>query len=192
MKQLEERILSEGVVKDGDILIVGGFLNQKIDTVFTNMMAKEAVRRFSGSHITKIMTIEASGIAFGFAVASILEVPLVFIKKSRTFNQNDNIYYADIHSFTHGNDYRATIAKEYLNPDDSILIVDDFLSDGCAMNGMIEIIGKAGAELVGCVAQIEKGYRKGGDSIRKKGIRVESLAIIDSMKPGKIVFRKEE
>ena len=190
MKSLEEKIVKEGHVLGGNVLKVGSFLNQKIDTAFTLEMAKEIKNLFEGTNITKVFTIESSGIAIGFAVAAELGVPLVFAKKSHASNQSGNMLTSRVHSFTHSVDYTATVAAEYLDSSDSILIVDDFLANGEALRGLIEIVRASGASLAGCAVQIEKGFQGGGDELRDTGIRVESLAIIDSMSvEGGIKFR---
>ena len=181
MKALEEKILKEGLVLTGNVLKVGNFLNQKIDTAFAVEMAKEIKNLFAEDEITKVFTIEASGIAIGFAVATELGVPLVFAKKSQALNQGSDMLTAKIHSYTRGIDYTAMVAAEYIDPTDKVLIVDDFLANGGALRGLIEIVRKSGASLVGCAAQIEKGFQGGGDELREQGIKVESLAIIDSM-----------
>ena len=181
MRALEEKIIKEGVVLEGNVLKVGNFLNQKIDTAFAVDMAKEIKRLFEGENITKVFTIEASGIAIGFAVAAELGVPLVFAKKSKASNQSGNMLSAKIHSYTRGIDYTATVAAEYLDPSDKILIVDDFLANGGALRGLIEIVKRSGATLTGCAVQIEKGFQGGGDELRAMGVHVEALALIDSM-----------
>jgi len=181
MRALEEKIVKEGVVLEGNVLKVGNFLNQKIDTAFAVDMAKEIKRLFEGENITKVFTIEASGIAIGFAVAAELGVPLVFAKKSKASNQSGNMLSAKIHSYTRGIDYTATVAAEYLDPSDKILIVDDFLANGGALRGLIEIVKSSGATLTGCAVQIEKGFQGGGDELRAMGVHVEALALIDSM-----------
>ncbi|MBQ2747727.1 MAG: xanthine phosphoribosyltransferase [Firmicutes bacterium] len=181
MKSLEERIINEGRVLSGNVLKVGSFLNQKIDTAFTLEMAKEIASLFEGVKITKVLTIESSGIAIGFAAAAELGVPLVFAKKSHASNQSGNMLTARVHSYTHSVDYTATVSAEYLDSSDSVLIVDDFLANGEALRGLIEIVRASGAALAGCAVQIEKGFQRGGDELRAAGIKVESLAIIDSM-----------
>ena len=181
MKALEEKIVSEGKVLEGDVLKVGSFLNQKIDTSFTLEMAREIARLYSGCRITKVLTMESSGIAIGFAVASVLGVPLVFAKKSRASNQSGTVLCANVHSYTHGTDYTATVSSEYIDSSDAVLIVDDFLANGEALRGLISIVESAGASVAGCAIQIEKGFQHGGDKLRAEGIRVESLAIIESM-----------
>ena len=192
MKELENKILTEGRVLNGEVLQVGGFLNQMIDTPFTVRMAEEVASAFSDCAVTKVMTIEASGIAFGFAVARELNVPLVFAKKSRTSNVDGDLLSAPVHSFTHGNDYKATVCADYVSSDDRILIVDDFLANGEALRALCKIVRDGGASVVGCAVQIEKGFQGGGDKLRSEGVRVFSLAVIDSMDENGIVFRKEE
>lgn len=191
MKALEEKILKEGRIYAGDILNVGSFLNQQIDPAFMMDMADEICRLFSSEKITKVLTIESSGIAFGYAIAYRLGTKLIFAKKNRSKNQPDGLLSANIHSFTHGNDYTATVASEYIDENDKILIVDDFLANGQALNGMIEIVEKAGAKVAGCAVAIEKGFQKGGDDIRSKGYRVESLAIVEKMSDDGIAFRPQ-
>lgn len=181
MKALEDKIVSEGKILEGDVLKVGSFLNQKIDTSFTMEMAKEIVRLYSGERVTKVVTMESSGIAIGFAVAFLLSVPLVFAKKSKASNQNGATLQAPVHSYTHDNDYVATVAAEYVDSADSVLIVDDFLANGEALRGLIKIVHDAGARVAGCAIEIEKGFQGGGDELRAEGVRIESLAIIESM-----------
>ena len=190
MKALEEKILKEGKILGKDILKVGGFLNQRIDTEFLSEMGKEIARLFEGDKITKIFTIESSGIAIAVAAAFYMKVPVVFAKKNKSANVGDDVYTSEVHSFTHGNTYDAVVSKEYLKDDDSILIIDDFLARGNALHGLIDMVNQAGARLVGAAIAIEKGFQGGGDELRKKGIRVESLALIDSMDGEKIVFRR--
>lgn len=191
MRALEEKIVNEGTVLEGNVLKVGSFLNQQIDTCFAVDMAKEIVRLFENARINKVLTIESSGIAIGFAVASQLGVPLVFVKKSHSANQSGDVFTSHIHSYTHSVDYTASVCADYLTADDRVLIVDDFLANGEALRGLIEIVEKSGAELAGCAVQIEKGFQGGGDALRRQGVRVESLAIIDKMSADDgIVFRK--
>ena len=192
MKLLEEKILAEGKVLPGNILKVDGFLNHQIDVPFVMLLGKEIARRFANSGVNKILTIEASGIAVATAAAHYLNVPLVFAKKHKSGNISDNVYSAGAHSFTHGNDYSAVVSKEYLNENDCVLIVDDFLALGSALECMMNIVELAGAKVAGCATIIEKGYQGGGDKIRARGIRVESLAVIESMENGKIVYRPDE
>ncbi|MBQ6262947.1 MAG: xanthine phosphoribosyltransferase [Clostridia bacterium] len=190
MKELEDRILRDGRVLSGNILQVGGFINQQIDTSFTRDLARKVHSLFSSSTVTKVLTIEASGIAFGFAVAEQFGIPLVFAKKSKTSNVDGAVLSAPIHSYTHGSDYTATVSAEYISPDDSVLIVDDFLANGEALRGLIKIVKDAGASVAGAAIEIEKGFQGGGDRLRKEGIRVESLAVIDSMSESGITFRR--
>ncbi len=190
MRALEERIQRDGRVLGGDILQVGGFINQQIDTSFTLELAREVFSLFSDLPVTKVLTIEASGIAFGFAVSLQFGVPLVFAKKSRTSNVDGAVLFAPIHSYTHGNDYNATVSAEYIKPEDNVLIVDDFLANGEALRGLIKIVNDAGASVVGAAVEIEKGFQGGGDRLRSEGIRVESLAIIESMSESGITFRR--
>ena len=190
MKELENKILSEGRVLNGEVLQVGGFLNQMVDTSFTVRMAREVASAFSDCSVTKVMTIEASGIAFGFAVARELDVPLVFAKKNRTSNLEGDVLSAPVHSYTHGNDYKATVSSEYVSSDDRILIVDDFLANGEALRALCRIVRDGGASVVGCAVQIEKGFQGGGDKLRSEGLRVYSLAVIESMDENGIVFRE--
>ena len=192
MKLLEEKITAEGKVLPGNILKVDGFLNHRIDVAFVTQLGEELARRFKGSGVNKVLTIEASGIAVATAAAFYLDVPLVFAKKHKSDNISDNVYSAGAHSFTHGNDYTAVVSKEYLSAGDVVLIVDDFLAQGSALSCMINIVEQAGATVAGCASIIEKGYQGGGDQLRAKGIRVESLAIIESMEAGNIVYRPDE
>ena len=189
MKALEEKIKKEGRVLSGGVLQVGGFINQRIDTAFTAEMAREIASEFSSAGVTKVLTIEASGIAIAYAVATELKVPLVFAKKSKTSNLDGDLLTASIHSYTHGNDYLATVSAEYISSDDVVLIVDDFLANGEALRGLIEIVRKAGAQTAGCAVEIEKGFQGGGDQLRSEGVKVVSLAVIDEMGENGIFFR---
>ena len=192
MKLLENKITAEGKVLPGNILKVDNFLNHRIDVAFVMQLGKEIARRFENSGVNKVLTIEASGIAVATAVAFYLDAPLVFAKKHKSGNIADSVYSAGAHSFTHGNDYCAVVSKEYLCEKDNVLIVDDFLALGSALECLMSIVAQAGATVAGCASIIEKGYQGGGDKIRAKGIRVESLAIIESMDDGKIVYRPDE
>ncbi|MCI8589808.1 MAG: xanthine phosphoribosyltransferase [Clostridiales bacterium] len=189
MKALEKRISEEGEALSSNVLKVGSFLNQKIDTAFMFEMGQEIACLYKNEPITKIITIEASGIALALAAAYYMKVPVVFAKKSKTSNVSGEVYRAAIHSFTHNCDYNAVIPKAYLSSDDTVLIVDDFLADGNAVIGLASMIGQAGAALAGAAIGIEKGFQGGGDALRAKGVRVESLAIIEKMEPNKIVYR---
>ena len=190
MRALEEKIIKEGVVLDGDILKVGSFLNQQIDTAFLFEMAEEIAAIYAGCEITKILTVEASGIAVAVAAAHVMGLPLVFAKKNGAGNVSGEVYSSLVHSYTHNKDNYIVVPKDYMGKDDKFLVIDDFLANGKAFEGLIDIIGQAGAEVVGCTAVIEKGYQGGGDALRAKGIRVESLAVIDEMSPAGIRFRK--
>ena len=190
MRALEEKILSEGRVLEGGVLQVGSFLNQLVDTSFTNEMAADIASEFAGSGVTKILTIETSGIMIAFAIAAHLDVPMVFAKKNKTSNLDGKLLTAEIRSFTHNNTYTAAVCADYIRPDDKILIVDDFLANGEALRGLISMVRSGGASVAGCAVQIEKGFQHGGDRLREEGYRVYSLAIIDDMSPERgIVFR---
>ncbi len=190
MQLLEERILRDGKVLPGNVLKVGGFLNHLIDNELLDEIGKEISALFSGSHITKILTIEASGIAIACAAAHYLHAPVLFAKKEKTANVNTDCYSAEIKSFTHGNVAHVIVSKPYLNADDKVLIVDDFLAHGEALRGLISIINQAGAELVGCAIAIEKAFQGGGDALRAEGVRIESLAVIESMSDNSLIFKK--
>lgn len=189
MKALEEKINREGLVYPGNILKVGSFLNHQLDVDFLMEMGEEIQRLFADAGITKIVTIEASGIAIAVAAASYMHVPVVFAKKTKTSNLSGESYVSKVHSFTHNKDYDIVISKQFISENDCILLIDDFLAVGNALNGLIDIVGQAGANLAGAAIAIEKGFQGGGDALRAKGIRVESLALIDSMEDGKIIYR---
>lgn len=190
MKALEDKILQEGEILDGNVLKVGGFLNQRIDAKFIMEMGKEIAHLYKDSNITKIFTIESSGIAIAMAAALEIGVPFVFAKKNKSANVGDDVYSSRVHSFTHGNTYDAVVSKEFLTSEDEILVVDDFLARGNALIGLIDMVNQSGAKLVGAAIAIEKGFQRGGDELREKGIRIESLAIIDKMENGVVQFRK--
>lgn len=183
MKALEEKLQKEAVVLSADVLKVGNFLNQTLDIAFIMEMGKEIARLYEKDGVTKIVTIEASGIAIATAAAIQMGVPVVFAKKSRVSTQTGSLYHATVRSFTHGNTYEAIIPADMLLEDDRILIVDDFLAHGAALTGLLSIIRQSGASLVGCAIAIEKGFQGGGDSLRSAGVRIESLARIRSMDP---------
>ena len=189
MKALEEKIDREGLVYPGNILKVGSFLNHQLDVDFLMEMGKEIERLYKDAGVTKIVTIEASGIAIAVAAASFMHVPVVFAKKTKTSNLSGESYVSKVHSFTHNKDYDIVISKQFISEDDCILLIDDFLAVGNALNGLIDIVGQAGAALAGAAIAIEKGFQGGGDALRAKGIRVESLALIDSMEDNKIIYR---
>lgn len=189
MKAMEQKILESGKVLPGNILKVGNFLNQQLDVAFLAEVGKEIARLYKDAGVTKILTIEASGIAIAVLAAESLGVPAVIVKKHSSANQSKDVYTAQIDSFTHGNTYTAAVAKEYLSAEDRILIVDDFLACGNAIKGLKKIIEDAGATLVGCAIAIEKSFQHGGDELRAEGIRVESLAMIDAMTDDSVTFR---
>ncbi len=190
MKALEEKILREGTVLDGHILKVGSFLNQQLDVDFLVEMGKEIKRIYSDATVTKLLTIESSGIAVAVAAGAVMHLPVVFAKKNKSANVTGEVYSTIVHSYTHNTDYTVVVAKDYLKPDDKIVIIDDFLANGKALEGLIDIVKQSGAELIGATCAIEKGFQKGGDSLREMGYRIESLAVIDDMSPESIVFRE--
>ena len=192
MKLLEDRIVRDGKVKPGDVLKVDSFINHQMDVELFTEMAKEWQRRFAGKTITKILTIEASGIGIACMAGQQFHVPVVFDKKAQSINLEGEMYSAKIRSYTHQRVYDVIVAKKYISPEDHILIIDDFLANGCAVEGLIDIIQSAGAAIEGVGIAIEKGFQRGGDMIRSRGIQLESLAIVESMDPetGKITFRE--
>lgn len=191
MDLLKQKILDEGEVYEGNILKVDGFLNHRIDIPFMRMVGKEFHRLYKDEGVNKILTIEASGIAIGALVAQEFECPLVFAKKTKTKNIAGDVYTSKVESFTHGTAYDIIVSKRFLNKNDRVLIVDDFLAIGNALNGLIDLVKASGAELAGCGVVIEKGFQHGGDKLRENGIRVESLAIVESMdhETGSVCFR---
>ena len=191
MKILEDRIRKDGVVKPGNVLKVDSFLNHRMDVGLFREMGKEWKRLFADCPINKILTIEASGIGIACIVADQFDVPVVFAKKSQSINLDGEMYSTKIESFTHKKTYDVIVSKKFLSADDHVLVIDDFLANGCAINGLIELIDEAGATLEGVGIAIEKGFQQGGKVIRDKGIRLESLAIVESMndETGEIVFR---
>ncbi len=190
MKALEEKILKEGTVLPGDILKVGSFLNHQIDTAFMMEMGKEIANIYKNDNVTKIVTIETSGLPIAFVAGFSLGCPMVFAKKGTSANVSGEVYKANVYSYTHGKTYEVTLPKQYLNSSDRVVIVDDFLANGKALEGLIDIVNQSGATLVGCTCAIEKGFQKGGDKLREKGIRVESLAVVESMSENSLTFRK--
>ena len=191
MRALEEKILKEGTVLPGNILKVGSFLNHQIDVDFIMEMGKEIARLFDGEGITKILTIETSGIAIAVGAGAAMHIPVVFAKKHKTSNVSGDVYKTVVHSYTHGTDYTVVVEKDFLKLDDKVLIVDDFLANGKALSGLFDIVYQSGAEAAGAACAIEKGFQHGGDELRADGIRVESLAIIDSMDSLGIKFREQ-
>ena len=193
MNFLEEKILQDGVVKPGNVLKVDSFLNHQIDVALVDEIAREFKRRFAASPITKVLTIESSGIAIACAVAREFGVPMVFAKKSKSVNLDGEMYVAEVESYTHKKTNKVVVAKKYLSPDDHVLIVDDFLANGCALQGLISIVDSAEAVVEGLGIAIEKGFQEGGYRIRNLGYHLESIAIVESMDPetGKITFRED-
>lgn len=191
MKLLEERIRKDGTVKEGNVLKVDSFLNHQMDIDLFNEMGKEWARLFADRPITKILTVEASGIGIACVAAQHFHVPVVFAKKTQSLNIDGEVYSTKIQSFTHKRVYDVIVSKKFLKPEDHILIIDDFLANGCALEGLISIVEEAGAVVEGIGIAVEKGFQKGGDLIREKGVRLESLAIVESMdaKTGEITFR---
>ena len=192
MKALEEKILKEGTVVSGNILKVGSFLNQQIDPEFMVEIGKEIYRLYKDSGVTKIFTIEASGIAIALAAAYQFRVPAVFAKKSKSSNIAHEVLSVPVKSFTRNTVYEVSVSSEYICKGDRLLLVDDFLASGNALDGLIEIAAKAGAEVAGVAAVIEKGFQGGGDRLRSEGVRVESLAIVDKMSEDTVIFRKQD
>lgn len=193
MELLKERIRKDGKVKEGNVLKVDSFLNHQMDIHLFQEIGKEFQKRFQGEEINKILTIEASGIGIACIIAQSFDVPVVFAKKTQTKNIAGDTWTTKVESFTHGRIYDIIVAKEFLGKGDKVLIIDDFMANGKALEGLAELVTMSGAELVGAGIVIEKGFQPGGDELRRKGIRVESLAIIESMndKTGEIVFRDE-
>lgn len=191
IKALEDKILEEGQVLPGNILKVGSFLNQQIDTAFLREIGKEIARLFEGSGVTKILTVEASGIAIAVAAAFQMGIPVVFAKKGSSKNMSSDRLCAEVKSFTKGTVSIISVDSEFIKKQDRLLIIDDFLADGNALRGLLSIASDAGAAVMGACTAIEKGFQGGGDALRSEGIRVESLAIIDEMADGKIKFRQQ-
>ena len=193
MNFLEEKIIKDGIVKEGNVLKVDSFLNHQMDIGLFNEMGKEWKKRFEGKKINKILTIEASGIGIACIVAQHFDVPVVFAKKSRSINLEGEMYTAEVESFTHKNKNQVIVSKKFLNEDDHILIIDDFLANGCALQGLIQIVQSAGATVEGIGIAVEKGFQTGGKIIRNLGYQLESLAIVETMncETGKITFRQQ-
>lgn len=193
MNFLEERIVKDGIVKEGNVLKVDSFLNHQIDIDLFNQMGEEFKKRFEGKNINKIVTIEASGIGIACVVAQHFGVPVVFAKKSKSINIEGDMYIAEVESFTHKCKNQVIVSKKFLNEDDHVLVIDDFLANGCALQGLISIINQAGGTVEGIGIAIEKGFQVGGNIIRNLGYQLESLAIVEDMdaKTGKITFREQ-
>lgn len=191
MNFLEERIVKDGIVKEGNVLKVDSFLNHQMDISLFNQMGAEFKKRFAGKNINKIVTIEASGIGIACVAAMHFNVPVVFAKKSKSINIDGDMYIAEVESFTHKCKNQVIVSKKFLNEDDHVLIIDDFLANGCALQGLISIIKQAGGTVEGIGIAIEKGFQNGGKIIRNLGYQLESLAIVDSMdaEKGTITFR---
>ncbi len=190
MEILKEMIQKKGIIREGNILKVDSFLNHQMDIKLFNEIGKEFQRRFEGEKITKILTIEASGIGIACVTAQYFDVPVVFAKKSQTKNISGDVYKTQVTSFTHGRVYDVIVSKDFLNPDDHVLIIDDFLANGCALLGLLDLVKDAGATVAGAGIVIEKGFQQGGKEIRDLGIRLESLAIIDGMSvEGGVIFK---
>lgn len=189
IRELEQKILAEGKILPGEVLKVGSFLNQQIDTKLLKDMGDEIARLYEGNNVTKVLTIESSGIAIAYAAGLSMGLPVVFAKKHSSSNLSGNILTSQVYSYTHQQTYDIMVSGDYITSNDTVLIVDDFLAKGNALNGLIEIVNKAGAKLAGCAIAIEKGFQGGGDELRAKGIRIESLAIIDKMTDDSLEFR---
>lgn len=193
MNFLEERIVKDGIVKEGNVLKVDSFLNHQMDIDLFNQMGEEFKKRFEGKNINKIVTIEASGIGIACVVAQHFGIPVVFAKKSKSINIEGDMYIAEVESFTHKCKNQVIVSKKFLNEDDHVLVIDDFLANGCALQGLISIINQAGGTVEGIGIAIEKGFQVGGNIIRNLGYQLESLAIVEDMdaKTGKITFREQ-
>ncbi len=194
MNALEERILKDGMVKEGNVLKVDSFLNHQMDITLFEEMGKEFKKRFAEKNINKILTIESSGIGIACVVAQQFNVPVVFAKKSRSINLEGEMYVAEVESFTHKCKNNVIVSKKFLTPEDHVLIIDDFLANGCALQGLIQIVQSAGATVEGIGIAIEKGFQTGGRIIRNLGYQLESLAIVDKMdaSTGTITFRNQD
>ena len=190
MKAMEKKILEEGKVLPGGILKVGSFLNQQIDTSFLGEMAKEFARLYADAGVNKVLTIESSGIAIAAAVALEMDVPMLFAKKHKSSNVDGAVYTAEVYSYTHNTSYTIVVSSDYLKSTDTVLLVDDFLANGKALIGLTDLVRQAGATTVGAAIAIEKGFQGGGDALRAQGVRVESLAIVESMTDDSITFRR--
>ena len=192
MQLLKDRIRKDGIVREGGVLKVDSFLNHQMDIELFEEIGKEFRRRFEGEEINKILTIEASGIGIACIVAQYFHVPVVFAKKTKTKNIAGDVYTSRVESYTHGRVYDIIVSKDFLGPEDKVLLIDDFLANGKALEGLAQLVQDAGTTLVGAGIIIEKGFQRGGDAIREKGIHLESLAIVESMDPttGEVVFRE--
>lgn len=194
MKLLEEKIIKDGVIKSGNVLKVDSFLNHQIDVPFVAELGKELQRQFADRPINKILTIEASGIGIACVAAMYFQVPVVFAKKSSGSNMDKDVYFTQIYSYTHSKMNDVVVSKRFLSKDDHVLIIDDFLANGCALEGLIDIVRQSGGTVEGVGVAVEKGFQGGGDKLRAAGVNLHSLAIIESMdaKTNSVVFRTEE
>ena len=191
MKLLEDRIIKDGKILEGDIIKVDSFLNHQLDIKFLNTLAEDVAKYFKNKNINKILTIEASGIAFATVISENMNyIPVVFSKKKKTLNIGDSLWQSHVKSYTTKKDYTISVSKEFIGKDDNLLIVDDFLAEGNALRGLIDISKKAGANIEGISVAVEKGYQGGGDYVRKLGYDLYSLAIIDSIENGKFSFKR--
>ena len=190
MKILEDKILQHGKVLPGHVLKVDSFLNHQIDVSLLKEMANELFNEYDGAGVNKILTVEASGIAIATMVADRFNCPMVFAKKHKTSNVAGEVYSVPVHSYTHNRDYKIIVSKNYLGKDDVVLIIDDFLANGCALRGLISLVEQAGAKVAGCGIAIEKGFQEGGASLRADGYKVSSLAIVEEMTDDSLTFRK--
>ena len=193
MNFLEERIIKDGIVREGNVLKVDSFLNHQMDIHLLNQIGEGFKKRFDGKPINKIVTIEASGIGIACIVANHFDVPVVFAKKSKSINIEGDVYVAEVESFTHKCKNQVIVSKKFLGPDDHVLIIDDFLANGCALQGLVSIVAQAGGTVEGIGIAIEKGFQQGGRIIRNLGYQLESLAIVDGMDPqtGEVFFREQ-
>ena len=193
MRLLEERIRKDGIVKEGQVLKVDSFINHQMDIDLFNEMGKEFKRLFADKNINKILTIEASGIGLACIIAQHFNVPVVFAKKAKSINLDGEMYTTKIESFTHKRVYDVIVSKKFLSEEDHVLIIDDFLANGCAVAGLVDLVRSAGATVEGVGIAVEKGFQQGGQILRDKGLQVESLAIVESMnhETGEIVFREQ-
>ena len=194
MNFLEQRIAKDGVVKEGNVLKVDSFLNHQMDVNLMDEIGKEFYRRFKDKPINKVLTIEASGIAIAYAVAQQFRVPFLFAKKSKSINIAGDTYVAEVESFTHKNKNTVVVSKQFLSAEDHVLIIDDFLANGCALQGLISIVDQAGGTVEGIGIAVEKGFQVGGQVIRNLGYHLESLAIVESMnhETGEVIFRQQD
>ena len=192
MKELEQRILTDGVVREGNILKVDSFLNHQMDWKLIDDIGAEFYRLYKDSGVTRILTIEAAGIGIACMAARHFNVPMVFAKKAKSLNLDGELLVTKVKSFTYGREYDVTVAKKFLKADDTVLIIDDFLADGMALDGLLDLCAQAGAKVAGCGICIEKGFQPGGARLRERGVRIESLAIVDAMdEHGSITFREQ-